>query len=94
MNLEWYMALRRAFLPLDLPDDDEARDETTWTPDPGDMVLGYRITVTEDGGAPHLAGDRPDAACPRCGSSGLGTEIAAGQEFISCGNPACTWSES
>jgi hypothetical protein len=65
MSPEWYMTVRRAFLPP--PDDDEdeaareARDESKWVPDPGDMVLGYTITVTGDGGAPHLADGRPDA---------------------------------
>jgi hypothetical protein len=92
MDLEWYTAIRRACLPSDA--DDEARDESKWIPDTGDMVLGYRITVTEDGGWPHLVDGRPGVTCPRCGSPDLGAEIAAGQVFISCDNPACTWSES
>jgi len=54
MNLDWYKAIRRAFLPPDLPPDDDARDETKWEPQHGDMVLAYNITVTEDGGKPHL----------------------------------------
>ena len=58
MNLEWYKAIRRAFLPPDLPPDDEARDEAKWEPQYGDMVLAYRITVTENGGQPHLADGR------------------------------------
>jgi hypothetical protein len=57
MDLEWYKAIRRAFLPADA--DDEARDETKWEPQQGDMVLGYDITVAEDGGAPHLVDGRP-----------------------------------
>jgi hypothetical protein len=57
MDLEWYKAIRRAFLPEDA--DDDARDETKWEPQHGDMVLGYTITVTGDGGAPHLADGRP-----------------------------------
>ena len=52
MNLEWYKAIRRTYLPPDA--DAEARDETKWEPDPDDMVLGRYITVTEDGGEPHL----------------------------------------
>lgn len=67
MNLDWYKAIRRAFLPPPAADDDEAvrqakdeaRDEAKWEPAPGDMVLGYGITVTEDGGTPHLADGRP-----------------------------------
>ena len=57
MNLEWYKAIRRTILPPDA--DDEARDEAKWEPAHGDMVLGYDITVAEDGGAPHLADGRP-----------------------------------
>jgi hypothetical protein len=59
MNLEWYKAIRRASLPPDLPPDDEARDEAKWEPQHGDTVLGYDITVTEDGGQPHLVDGRP-----------------------------------
>jgi len=59
MNLEWYKAIRRASLPPDLPPDDEARDESKWEPDPGDMMLGWKITVTGDGGRPHLVDGRP-----------------------------------
>lgn len=59
MDLEWYKAIRRAFLSPDLPPDDEARDEAKWEPRHGDMVLGYHITVTEDGGPPHLVDGRP-----------------------------------
>lgn len=59
MNLEWYKAIRRAFLPPGLPADDEARDEAKWEPQAGDMVLARYITVTEDGGQPHLADGRP-----------------------------------
>jgi hypothetical protein len=59
MSLEWYKAIRRAFLPPGLPPDDEARDESKWEPQHGDMVLAYHITVTKDGGAPHLADGRP-----------------------------------
>jgi hypothetical protein len=51
MNLEWYKAIRREFLR---PDDD-ARNEAEWEPSDIDTVLGYYITVTEDGGRPHLA---------------------------------------
>ena len=54
MNLEWYKAIRRAFLR---PDDD-ARDEAAWEPSDVDTVLGYYITVTEDGGRPHLTDSR------------------------------------
>jgi hypothetical protein len=50
MNLEWYKAIRRAYLR----DDDDARDEAKWEPSDIDTVLGYYITVTEDGGRPHL----------------------------------------
>jgi hypothetical protein len=53
----WYKAIRRASLPLDA--DDEARDEAKWEPRPGDMVLAYNITVTGDGGQPHLVDGRP-----------------------------------
>jgi hypothetical protein len=53
MNLEWYKAIRRTFLR----DDDAARDEAEWEPQPADMFLGYYITVTEDGGRPYLAGN-------------------------------------
>jgi hypothetical protein len=60
MGPAWYMAIRRVSV-AHLPDDDEARDESKWEPDPGDAVLGYGITVTEDGGEPHLADGRPDA---------------------------------
>jgi len=59
MSLEWYKAIRRASLPPDLPPDDEARDETRWEPHPGDMMLGWKITVAEDGGKPHLVDGRP-----------------------------------
>jgi hypothetical protein len=57
MNLEWYKAIRRAFLPSDA--DDEDKDESKWEPQHGDMVLGYNITVTGDGGQPHLVDGRP-----------------------------------
>ena len=57
MNLEWYKAIRRASLPPDA--DDDARDETKWEPQHGDMVLGWEITVTGDGGQPHLVDGRP-----------------------------------
>jgi hypothetical protein len=57
MNLEWYKAIRRAFLSPDA--DDDARDETKWKPAHGDMVFGYDITVTEDGGTPHLVDGSP-----------------------------------
>jgi hypothetical protein len=60
MNRDWYMAVRRAFLKPDLPENDPARDESEWEPDPGDMVLGYPIAVTEDGGTPHLEDGRPE----------------------------------
>ena len=60
MDLEWYKAVRRVFLQPGLPPDDEARDESKWEPADGDMVLGYNIVVTEDGGSPHLADGRPD----------------------------------
>jgi hypothetical protein len=50
MNLEWYKAVRRAFLR---PDDND-RDETKWEPTDIDTLLGYYITVTEDGRRPHL----------------------------------------
>jgi hypothetical protein len=52
MDLEWYKAVRRAFLPAGA--DAEARDEAKWEPQPGDMVLGYEIIVLRDGGAPYL----------------------------------------
>jgi hypothetical protein len=55
MNLEWYKAIRRTFLR---PGDD-ARDEAEWEPQSGDMVLGWKITVTGDGGKPHLVDGRP-----------------------------------
>jgi hypothetical protein len=58
MDLEWYTAIRRAFLPPDA--DEEARDESTWIPDPADMVLGYPITVIDDGGWPHLVDGRTE----------------------------------
>ena len=54
MNLEWYRAIRRAFLR---PDDD-ARNEAEWEPTDIDTVLGYYVTVTEDGGRPHLVDSR------------------------------------
>jgi len=54
MNLECNKAIRRASLRPDLPPNDEARDETKWEPQHGDMVLGWHITATEDGGKPHL----------------------------------------
>jgi hypothetical protein len=57
MSLDWYKAIRRASLPPDA--DDDARDETKWEPQPGDMVLGWHIRVTEDGGQPHLVDGRP-----------------------------------
>jgi hypothetical protein len=57
MNLEWYRAVRRAFLRPDADDDD--RDESKWEPQPGDTVFGYRIIVTGDGGVPHLVDGRP-----------------------------------
>ena len=57
MNLDWYKKIRRGFLREDASDED--RDELKWVPDPGDMVLGYKITVTGDGGEPHLVDDRP-----------------------------------
>ena len=57
MSLEWYKAFRRASLPPDA--DDEARDETRWEPQPGDMLIGWPVTVTEDGGSPHLVDGRP-----------------------------------
>ena len=56
MSLEWYKAIRRAFLPSGAGD--EARDEAKWEPLPGDMVLGYKVTVTGDGGQPHLVDGR------------------------------------
>ena len=59
MNLEWYKAIRRASLPPDLPADDDARDEAKWEPHPGDMLIGWQITVTGDGGQPHLVDGRP-----------------------------------
>ena len=59
MDLEWYKAIRRAFLPPGLPPDDDARDEAKWDPQPGDMMLGWKVTVTEDGGQPHLVDGRP-----------------------------------
>jgi hypothetical protein len=52
MGPDWYKALRRACLPPDA--DDEARDESKWTPDPDDMMLGRKITVTEKEGPPRL----------------------------------------
>lgn len=57
MGLDWYLALRRASLPPELPDDDEARDESKWKPDPADTVLGYCITVIPGAGGPRLAGE-------------------------------------
>jgi hypothetical protein len=54
MSLEWYKAIRRAFLR---PDDND-RDEAKWEPSPDDMLLGYYVTVTEDGGRPHLTDSR------------------------------------
>ena len=59
MNLDWYKAIRRASLPPDLPPGDEARDEARWEPQPGDMLIGWQITVTGDGGRPHLVDGRP-----------------------------------
>ena len=54
MNLEWYKAISRASLPPDLPPDDETR----WEPQPGDMLIDWQITVTGDGGRPHLVDGR------------------------------------
>ena len=57
MNLEWYKAVRRAFPAVPGLGDDDA-DEAKWKPHPADTLLGYYVTVTEDGGRPHLAEQR------------------------------------
>ena len=55
MSLDWYLAFRRAALPIDASDED--RDETKWILDPEDMVLGYLITVTAGAGMPRLVSE-------------------------------------
>ena len=69
MNLEWYKKIRRASLPPDA--DAKTRDETKWEPQDDDMVLGWKITVTEDGGQPHLVDGSTTARFP--GTTPLGT---------------------
>lgn len=57
MNLAWYREVRgaaRAFGDRD-PDGD---DPANWTPKAGDQLMGVRITVTSDGGRPHLENTR------------------------------------
>jgi len=48
MNNAWYMKIR-AELGADSGDDPES-----WVPEPGDCVLGTRITVRADGDRPHI----------------------------------------
>jgi hypothetical protein len=64
MSLDWWLAIRRAAVSH-LDEDDPARDESKWVPDPEDIVLGYRITVTDGGGAPHLVSDEAAPAYER-----------------------------
>jgi hypothetical protein len=48
MNLDWYKRVRAE---AGMPGDD---DPEKWEPKPDDMLLGLPVTVTDDGGAPHV----------------------------------------
>lgn len=37
---------------------DRQTDPDTWIPDPGDQLFGIPVEVREDGGVPHLEGER------------------------------------
>jgi hypothetical protein len=51
MDLEWYKKCRRHALQY-APDAED--DEEKWIPSSRDELLGKPVTVTEDGGVPHL----------------------------------------
>lgn len=54
MDLGWYRRIRAVADP-------DGDNPEKWQPDPEDMLLGIRITVIPDGGAPHLENRRyPD----------------------------------
>jgi hypothetical protein len=53
MNLDWWKQTRRECGQCDDDDDDEK-----WKPSPEDMLLGIRIRVADDAGAPHLENHR------------------------------------
>lgn len=56
MDLGWYKRIRAiAVRPGTDPDED---DPEKWKPDPEDRLLGMRIDVQADGGAPHLENRR------------------------------------
>ena len=59
MDLAWYKRIRAA----GEASSGRCTDPATWTPDPGDMLFGIRISVRPGGGAPHLEAPARPAWC-------------------------------
>ena len=57
MDSGWYKRVRAL---AEVPADEDS-DPDEWEPNPDDMLLGLRISVTEDGGRPHLENPRHPA---------------------------------
>jgi hypothetical protein len=55
MDLDWYKRVR-AMMMVPIGNDDE--DPGKWVPSPQDMLLAIPVTVTDDGGAPHIENRR------------------------------------
>src|SRR5258708_15385447 len=55
MDLDWYKQVRRLAASFDRR---AGEDEEKWKPDPSDLLLGMPVTVTADGGLPHLENPR------------------------------------
>ena len=57
MSRDWYDRLRAKAYELGDREDPEPDPEKR-VPQPGDQILGIKMTVTEDGGPPHLENPR------------------------------------
>lgn len=78
MDLTSYKAIRGAFGP----DDDTPPDE--WVPGPDDTMFGLPITVTADGGQPHLVDDYDPAMTPEIAQalSRAGSYVMGGMSHL------------
>ena len=62
MDLEWYRRVRAEARQAGSDPDGDDPDE--WTPDPKDLLIGIPVSVTGDGGRPHLENARYPAGWP------------------------------
>lgn len=63
MDLGWYKRIRATAMASG-KDDPDGEDPEKWKPDPEDQLMGIRIDVQADGGAPHLENRRYPADYP------------------------------